>query len=108
MLAFAQVALVRLFRDRTNIFFVLLFPLLIVLLVGMQFGGSGTTRLGIVDGVRADDVRAELVAGDADVEFVELSDEAAARDAVEGGDVDATCRAATGGRPHQRRRGRRR
>lgn len=89
MLAFAQVALVRLFRDRTNIFFVLLFPLLIVLLVGMQFGGSGTTRLGIVDGLRADDVRAELLAGDVDVEFVELADEAAARAAVEGGDVDA-------------------
>lgn len=89
MFAFAKVALVRLFRDRTNIFFVLLFPLLIVLLVGVQFGGSGTARLGVVDGVRADEVVAELAASDVDVEVVELADADDARTAVEDGEVDA-------------------
>lgn len=89
MLPFAKVALVRLFRDRTNIFFVLLFPILIVLLVGMQFGGSGTTRLGVVDGLRADEVLAELETADVAVEFTVLEDLDAARAAVESGDVDA-------------------
>ena len=87
MLAFARVALVRLVRDRTNVFFMLLFPLLIVLLVGMQFSGGGTTRLGIVDGVLGDDLRAALL--EQDLELVALDDADDARTAVEDGAVDA-------------------
>lgn len=89
MLAFARVALVRLVRDRTNVFFVLLFPLLIVMLVGLQFGGSGAVRIGVVDGTHAPDLRAALLAAEVDLELVDVPDVDAARAAVEGGDVDA-------------------
>ncbi len=89
MLAFAHVALLRLVRDRTNVFFVLLFPLLIVMLIGLQFSGGGATRVGVVDGLHADAVRAELVDAEVDLELVDLTDAAAARAAVEAGDVDA-------------------
>jgi ABC-2 type transport system permease protein len=43
--------LVRLFRDRSNVFFVLILPLLLVVLIGASFGGgggAGSARLGIV------------------------------------------------------------
>lgn len=88
MLAFTQVALTRLVRDRTNVFFIVLFPLLLVMLIGMQFSGGGTTRLGVVDGAHTE-IRTHLLASDVDVELVDLRDEAAARGAVEAGDVDA-------------------
>jgi ABC-2 type transport system permease protein len=62
--------LVRLFRDRGNIFFVLIFPLLLVVLIGASFGGSaGDAQVGVV--------------GDTDdVAVVELSEALDARDAV--------------------------
>ncbi len=88
MLALARVAVVRLVRDRTNIFFVLLFPLLIVMLIGLQFSGSAAARVGIVDGVHAADLRDQLATSEVDLELVELPDVDAARAAVEAGDVD--------------------
>jgi ABC-2 type transport system permease protein len=51
--------LVRLFRDRGNIFFVLIFPLLLVVLIGASFGGQGIgASLGIVGGDGDDEARA--------------------------------------------------
>jgi ABC-2 type transport system permease protein len=44
----ARVELVRLFRDRSNLFFVLLFPLLLVVLIGAGFGGGFDARIGVV------------------------------------------------------------
>jgi ABC-2 type transport system permease protein len=44
----ARTELVRLFRDRSNLFFVLLFPLLLVILIGAGFGGGFDTRIGVV------------------------------------------------------------
>jgi ABC-2 type transport system permease protein len=44
----ARTELVRLFRDRSNLFFVFLFPLLLVVLIGAGFGGGFATRVGIV------------------------------------------------------------
>jgi ABC-2 type transport system permease protein len=44
----ARNELVRMLRDRSNIFFVLLLPLLLVVFIGAQFGGSLDTRLGVV------------------------------------------------------------
>ena len=40
-LAIAGVELRRFLRDRSNIFFVFIFPLLLVLVIGSQFGGGG-------------------------------------------------------------------
>ena len=41
VLAIASVALKRLFRDRSNIFFVLVLPFGIILIIGSMFGGGG-------------------------------------------------------------------
>jgi ABC-2 type transport system permease protein len=48
LLTITRVELLRFGRDRTNVFFVLVLPLLVVVLIGAQFGGSSETRLGVV------------------------------------------------------------
>lgn len=62
LLAIARVELVRLLRDRSNLFFVLVLPLLLVVLIGAQFGGSFDARIGVVG--PADDPVAEAVVAD--------------------------------------------
>lgn len=47
-LAIAGVALRRLIRDRTSIFFVFIFPFLIILAIGATFGSGFTPKLGVV------------------------------------------------------------
>jgi len=47
-LAIAGVNLRRTLRDRTNAFFVVLFPLLMVMVVGLAFGGEFTPRVAVV------------------------------------------------------------
>lgn len=39
----------RMFRARANIFFVFIFPMLLILVLGATFGGSSSARLGVVD-----------------------------------------------------------
>jgi ABC-2 type transport system permease protein len=76
MLAFARVALLRLSRDRTNLFFVLVLPMMLVLLLGLQFSGDGTSTVAVTDGDTSvtatvaglDGVEVELYADAADVE----------------------------------------
>ncbi len=89
MLAIATVELRRFLRDKSNIFFVFIFPLMLILLLGSQFGtGSGQARVAIagpggglatalaaelrsagvaVTSSGADAVRADLSRGRADV-----------------------------------------
>ena len=38
----------RMFRVRTNIFFVFVFPIVLILVLGATFGGSSSPRLGVV------------------------------------------------------------
>ena len=49
-LAIAGTSVRRLLRDRSNLFFVFVFPLLLVLLLGSAFGGSFDARIGVVGG----------------------------------------------------------
>jgi ABC-2 type transport system permease protein len=71
ILAFAGVALRRFFRERGNWFFVLVFPLALVLLIGQQFGdGGGLPEVGVVVGEGGEELRAAL----ADAEGLELVD----------------------------------
>lgn len=105
-LAITAVELRRFLKDRSNIFFVFVFPLLLVLFIGAQFGGAGggraavsgaddDLRAALVTALEADDVTVtvvgedearELVArGRADVGVVVTDDAAAAYEA--GGDV---------------------
>lgn len=46
-LAIAALELRRFLRDRSNIFFVFIFPLILVLLIGAQFGGGSSGRVAI-------------------------------------------------------------
>ncbi len=48
VLAIASANLQRLFRDRSNIFFVLILPVGIILLIGAQFGGGFEPKVGVV------------------------------------------------------------
>lgn len=48
-LAIARVNVLRLLRDRSNIFFVFVFPLALVLVIGLQFGGGGQVHLALHD-----------------------------------------------------------
>lgn len=78
VLAIGCVELRRFFRDRSNLFFVFIFPLLLVLVLGLQFGEGSTQarvavagddtalRTAIVDKLDSDDV-AVTFDGDADV-----------------------------------------
>lgn len=43
----AHYNLLRMFRERANVFFVLIFPILIVWILGTQFGGDDTPEVGI-------------------------------------------------------------
>ena len=47
-LAIAGIGLRIMFRDRSNVFFVFLMPLMLILIVGAAFGSCGEARLGVV------------------------------------------------------------
>ncbi|WP_346927603.1 ParA family protein [uncultured Arthrobacter sp.] len=70
MTAIATVELRRFLRDRSNIFFVFIFPLMLILLLGSQFGaGSGQARV-VISGpgsALAQALTAELESSGADV-----------------------------------------
>jgi ABC-2 type transport system permease protein len=90
-LVIAGSSLRRLFRDRSNIFFVLILPLLLVLVIGSLFGGGFTPAVGVV--APADDPLAgqlvdELEASEA-IELVAYDDEDSLLGAVERGAVQA-------------------
>lgn len=61
-LAIALVELRRFLRDRSNIFFALVFPLLLVLMIGLQFGEDASARRAIVVGAPSQ-LRDDLVSG---------------------------------------------
>ncbi|MFO7777024.1 MAG: ABC transporter permease [Nitriliruptoraceae bacterium] len=46
--ALVRVEVIRLLRDRSNLFFVFVFPLLLIIFIGAQFGSDLSTRLGTV------------------------------------------------------------
>ena len=63
--ALVRVEVTRLLRDRSNLFFVFLFPLLLIIFIGAQFGSDLSTRLGAVadpDDAAAGEVVAALEA----------------------------------------------
>jgi ABC-2 type transport system permease protein len=87
--AIAGVNLRRMLRDRANIFFVLLFPLLLILVLGAAFGGSFTPRLGVVveePGPLADRLVTALAA-DQRIQLDRVGGESDLRTAVERGEL---------------------
>ncbi|MCJ7710286.1 MAG: ABC transporter permease, partial [Chloroflexi bacterium] len=88
----ARTNLLRLVRDRGNLFFVLVLPTIIIVALGLQFGGSTFARLGIVapNGDAAADALVARIAEDSTVFTVlAFDDEASLRTAVERGTVEA-------------------
>ncbi len=71
-LAITSVELLRFLKDRSNIFFVFIFPLLLVLFIGAQFGGGGGGSVSVwgVDGQLQDDLVAALRSDDVSVSTV--------------------------------------
>lgn len=71
--AITRVELLRFLKDRSNIFFVFIFPLLLVLFIGAQFGGgsSGSVAVSGPSGALRDDLVAQLEDADVDVEVAD-------------------------------------
>ena len=84
--------LLRQVRDRGNLFFIFVLPTIIIVALGLQFGGSSYARLGVVgpDGdARADALVARIREDSSVFTIVRFPDEAALRTAVERGAVEA-------------------
>lgn len=89
VLAIGAVNLRRFARDRLNLFFVFVFPIAMVLVIGLQFGGSQDPELGVVgDGGQTQAAIVDLI-GETDVVVVEVDDRADLDERVESGDLDA-------------------
>jgi ABC-2 type transport system permease protein len=84
ILAIVRANLLRLFAERSNLFFLVALPLLIVFALGVAIGGSGDYRVGVVDldaTPTSDAVRAQVAAADG-VEVVRVDSVDALRDDV--------------------------
>ncbi len=90
VLAIAWVSIKRFMRDRSNVFFVLIFPLGLVLIFGLSFGGDFVSRVGLVAGSgEVGDRIAAAVESAAGVEVVRLADADVLRERVERGTLQA-------------------
>ncbi|MEX2228397.1 MAG: ABC transporter permease [Dehalococcoidia bacterium] len=92
VLAIAGVNLRRVFRDRANVFFILIFPLLIIVVLGLTFGSGFDARIGILVPADAGPLVTDLVGAidAADNVIVDrFDDEDALLTAVERGRVQA-------------------
>jgi ABC-2 type transport system permease protein len=89
ILSIARNGLRRLFRDRSNVFFVFVLPIALVLLIGAQFGGGFTPTVGVT--APADDALAEQLVSEL-TELYQIRDYETSEDlvlAVERGWVEA-------------------
>ncbi len=90
-LTIAANSLRRLFRDRSNIFFVFVLPIVLILVLGLVFGSGFVSRVAVVvpvDDDRARDMYDEIASSTA-FETVESDDEDDARQRLRRNDVDA-------------------
>jgi ABC-2 type transport system permease protein len=98
-LAIARVNLLRVVRDRTNLFFVFALPVIIIVALGAAFGGSGTSRLGVVRadaGALGDELVDLVLAGEVAVETRERRTIEELREGVARGDLQAGLLVPTG------------
>ena len=82
----------RMLRDRSNIFFVFMFPMLLILVIGATFGGGFRPRLAVVENEAEAPLAAELAIGLASLSEIEIdifASRTSALDAVERGRVNA-------------------
>ena len=90
-LTIGALGLKRMFRERSNIFFVFIFPIALVMLIGVQFGGDFKPAVLVYqgdDGVIATEIVDALIeGGDIDIRVAETSDDLVA--GVEHGSAQA-------------------
>ncbi|MBK5221683.1 MAG: ABC transporter permease [Acidimicrobiia bacterium] len=81
----------RFLRERSNLFFAFVFPLALILIIGLQFGGDAAPRLGVVDpgGDIAGIVSEQLAAAQLDITIVRSDDAGSLVERVESTDLDA-------------------
>ena len=92
VLRIAWVNLLRQVRDRSDLFFVFVLPTIIIIALGLQFGGTSSARLGIVAPAgdpSAAALRAALAADPLGFEIRDIADEATLRGLVERGRLEA-------------------
>jgi ABC-2 type transport system permease protein len=79
--------LVRLFRERSNLFFVLIFPILLVAVIGSQFGGDDEPEIGVTGGGSFAEGAAERLQATGAATVRMVGDEETLRDDVGGGSL---------------------
>lgn len=87
-----RINILRLVRDRSNLFFVFVLPLIIVVALGLQFGSGSNARVGVVSptgDADAEAIVAGLEAADAQFDVRRLADEATLLGQVERGLLEA-------------------
>jgi ABC-2 type transport system permease protein len=92
VLALGRVNLLRQVRDRSDLFFVFVLPMIIIVALGLQFGGGSGARLGVVapDGDAAAEALIEVIAADGlQFDIRRVADVDALEDQVERGQVEA-------------------
>lgn len=89
ILGIARVSVIRFFRERANIFFAFILPLLIVLFIGMQFGGGNFSRVALVGEDSPVGGAVAQAFDESDIEAERYDDRASALRAVEDQRVDA-------------------
>jgi len=92
VLALGRVNLLRQLRDRSDLFFVFVLPTIIIVALGLQFGGTSRARLGVV--APADDPAAQVLiesiaADGTGFDIRRVGDVSALTDLVERGQVEA-------------------
>ena len=87
----AAINVKRMARDRVNLFFLFVFPIVLILLLGVSFGGTFTPKLGLVveGGGRLADELASSLRGKSGIEVVGYGSRSSLDDAVERGLVEA-------------------
>jgi ABC-2 type transport system permease protein len=90
-LEIARVSMLRTFRDRTGLFFIAVLPMILVVVLGITYGGMNKARLGVAD-ADGSGMSAALVAGvgasDIELDIRTYASAAELRDAVERGYVE--------------------
>jgi ABC-2 type transport system permease protein len=92
VLAIGWVNTIRFLRDRTSLFFVFVFPMMIILLFGMAFGSGFGAKIGVrVDGAGGPLAEAfvQELSGLQDIDVVRYDQAGAMLDAVQRGQIDA-------------------
>lgn len=75
VLAISRIELIRFLRERSNLFFVFILPLLLIFFIGLQFGSSPTPKLGVViEGDAPSPVLIDVLINSAGVEVVAVDD----------------------------------